>query len=103
VSYGPHLEPGSKASKEAMKKRKNDAGIRPVGKHAKVSGQKGTALKAPMATKRTGAASSKAAASHMKYVSKAGATLRQSLVRHQSLPCQKAERHKLCQKPEWLR
>jgi hypothetical protein len=38
VPYGPRLALGSKASKEAMKKRKSDAGAGPMGKRAKASG-----------------------------------------------------------------
>jgi hypothetical protein len=38
VPYGPRLVPKSKASKEVVKKRKNDAGTGPIGKHTKVSG-----------------------------------------------------------------
>jgi hypothetical protein len=73
VPYGPRLEPGSEASKEATGKRKNDSGIRPVGKHVKVSGRKAMALKVPTTPKGMGAASSKAPlakAAHTKAVSK---------------------------------
>jgi hypothetical protein len=49
VPYGPHLEPGSEANKEAAKKRRNDVGAGPVGKHAKVSDRKAVAPKVPMA------------------------------------------------------
>jgi hypothetical protein len=51
VPFGPCLEPSSKASKEALRKSKNDAGAKPAGKHTKVSGWKPTALKAPEAKK----------------------------------------------------
>jgi hypothetical protein len=44
VPYGPRLEPGSKASKVAAKKRKDDAGAGLAGKHAKVPGRKVMAL-----------------------------------------------------------
>jgi hypothetical protein len=39
VVYGPRLEPGSEATKEAAKKRKNDARAGPTGKRAMVSSQ----------------------------------------------------------------
>jgi hypothetical protein len=42
VPYGPRLEPGSNASKEAAIKRRNDAGAKLAGKRAKVFGQKAT-------------------------------------------------------------
>jgi hypothetical protein len=83
VSYGPWLELGSKASKEAVRKRRNDAGAEPTGKHAKVSGRKA------MAPKGTSAASSKdafskvaplkAAPSHTKPMLKAGAAPKASV------------------------
>jgi hypothetical protein len=43
VPYGPWLEPGSNASKEAAIKRRNDAGAGLAGKRVKVSGQKAAA------------------------------------------------------------
>jgi hypothetical protein len=63
VLYGPHSEPGSKASKEAERKRKDDVGTGSARKHAKVSSRKATALKASVMTKSTSVASSKAAPS----------------------------------------
>jgi hypothetical protein len=57
----PRLEPGSDASKEAVRKRRNDASTRPAGKRVKVSGRKAIASKASAAPRGTGAASSKAA------------------------------------------
>jgi hypothetical protein len=79
VPYGPHLELGSKASKEAERKRKNDAGVGPAAKRVKVSGLKAMALKTPVAPKRTGTASSKAGPSHAKSAPKASATPRASV------------------------
>jgi hypothetical protein len=70
VSYGPRLELGSEASKEAARKGKDAAGAGPAGKRVKVPSQKATAPKgigaaslkaAPMSAKSTGAALSKAA------------------------------------------
>jgi hypothetical protein len=83
MPFAPCLEPGFQASKVVARKRKNDAGIRPAGKHAKVSGRKPTTLKAPAAPKGIGAASSKVASlkvapSHMKYMPKASAAPRAS-------------------------
>jgi hypothetical protein len=77
VPYGPHLEPGFEAIKEATRKRKDDASPGPMGKRVKVSRRK-TAPKAPVTPKSTGVtllkvASSKAVPSQMKSVSKAGA------------------------------
>jgi hypothetical protein len=60
VPYGPCLELGSEVSKEAAKKRKNDASAGPAGKHAK-SGQMAMALKASAAPRGSGAASLKMA------------------------------------------
>jgi hypothetical protein len=58
VAYGPHLEPGSEASKEAAKKRNNDAGVGPVGKRMKVPGKKKAAApKAHVAPKGVGTTS----------------------------------------------
>jgi hypothetical protein len=84
VPHGPHLESGSKASKEAARKTKNDAGARLAGKRVKLSGWKATTTKAPVAPKSMGAASSKAtsskaAPSQMKSVPKAGAAPRASV------------------------
>jgi hypothetical protein len=76
VPYGPHLEPGSEASKEATKKRRNDASAGSVGKHVKVSSQKTTALKSLAAPKCTIVASSKAASSHARSAPKAGTPLK---------------------------
>jgi hypothetical protein len=61
MPYGPCLELGSEVSKEAAKKRKNDASAGPAGKHAKVSGQMAMALKASAAPRGSGAASLKMA------------------------------------------
>jgi hypothetical protein len=63
VPYGPHLELGSEASKEAVRKRKDDAGTGPAGKHTKVYDWQAAALKASVMAKSIGAASSKAAPS----------------------------------------
>jgi hypothetical protein len=87
VSYGLCLEPGSEASKEAAKKRRNDAGAGLVGKRAKVFGRKVVApmvpkglsaavLKAPAAQKGSSVASSKASSSHARSVPKAIAPLK---------------------------
>jgi hypothetical protein len=81
VPYGPCLVPSSKASKETVKKR-IDAGARPVGKHAKVSGQKVKPPKATMTPKSIEVASSKAAlvkATHAKTVPKASVAPRASV------------------------
>jgi hypothetical protein len=72
VAYGSRLEPGSEASKEATKKRKNDAGAGPAGKKAKLPAKrKMAALNAFAAPKSAGATSSKAAYAPMKIVPKA--------------------------------
>jgi hypothetical protein len=84
MPYVPLLEPGSKTSKEAMRKRRNDVGTGPVGKRAKVSVRKMMAPKAPAAPKGTSAALSKTASlkvvhSHAKSVPKASAASRVSV------------------------
>jgi hypothetical protein len=61
-SYGPDPEPGTEASKEATRNRKTDGSLGLVGKWMKMAGKKKmTALKAIVAQKGTGAASSRAA------------------------------------------
>jgi hypothetical protein len=40
MAYGPHPEPSTKASSEAVRKRKADAGVRPMGKQVKIAGKK---------------------------------------------------------------
>jgi hypothetical protein len=61
VAYCPRPEPGSEASKEAARKRKNDAVAGPVGKQTKVPDKKKVdAPKASMTSKTAGVASSKA-------------------------------------------
>jgi hypothetical protein len=90
VSYGPHLEPGSGANKDAAKKRKNDVSAGPVGNRVKVYSKKAAALKPYVAPKGMGATSSKTASAHTK--------LRQNLVHRQRLLCQELRRHKLCQR-----
>jgi hypothetical protein len=59
VPYKPRLVPSSEASKEAMKKRKSDAGVRLARKRVKVSDQKAMPPKVPTASESMGAASSK--------------------------------------------
>jgi hypothetical protein len=59
VPYGPRLEPGSEASKEAMRKRRCDAGAGSAGKHAKVFGRKAAASKDLVVAKNAGVGSSK--------------------------------------------
>jgi hypothetical protein len=91
VPYGPRLEPGSEASKNAARKRRNDAGAGPAGKCAKVSGRKAMATKAPKTPKGMGASSSKAAPSksapsHTKSVPTAGATVRASVLPNVGAP-----------------
>jgi hypothetical protein len=54
LPYAPRLEPGSKASKEAAKKKKDDVGAGLAGKHAKVSGRKVMAPKAFAALRGSG-------------------------------------------------
>jgi hypothetical protein len=49
VPYGPYLEPGSEASKEAAKKRKNDVNTGSAGKQAKIYGGKAAAVMTPVA------------------------------------------------------
>jgi hypothetical protein len=57
MPYGSCLELDSEASKEAARKRKNDADAGPTGKRAKVSSRKATTPKALATTKGIGAAS----------------------------------------------
>jgi hypothetical protein len=57
MPYGSCLELDSEASKEAVRKRKNDADAGPTGKRAKVSSRKATTPKALATTKGIGAAS----------------------------------------------
>jgi hypothetical protein len=78
VPYGPRLEPGSEACKEAAKKRKSDTGAGTSGKHMKVSGRKGMLAKASVAPKGMDAAPSKtvlAKATYTTQASKAGMVL----------------------------
>jgi hypothetical protein len=63
VPYGPCSEPRSEASKEAAKKRRDNADAGPARKHAKVSGWKATTPKALVVAKGTSATSSKMARS----------------------------------------
>jgi hypothetical protein len=61
VAYSPRPEPSSKASKEAARKRKNDAVTGPVGKQTKVPDKKKVdAPKASVTSKTVGVALSKA-------------------------------------------
>jgi hypothetical protein len=85
VPYGPRLEPGSEASKEAAKKRKDDADAKPTGKCTKVSSRKVMALKAPAVPRGLSIALSKMAlvkatpTPHAKFAPKASALLRASV------------------------
>jgi hypothetical protein len=82
VPYGPCLVPGSEASKEAVKQRKNDSGAGLAGKRMKVSGRKAMVLNAPAAPKVTGAALSKVAlakAANTKSVPKSSVALGSSV------------------------
>jgi hypothetical protein len=74
VAYGLYPEPSTEASKEAVRKRKIDAVVGPVGKWVKIAGKKNVvASKAATAPKGAGAASSKAASMPPKAAPKAGA------------------------------
>jgi hypothetical protein len=74
IPYGPRLEPGFEACKEAMKKRKSDVGVGPSGKCTKVSGQKAVPAKMSVAPKGVSVVSLKTVlvkATHAKLVPKA--------------------------------
>jgi hypothetical protein len=61
VPYRPRLEPRSEANKEAAQMWKSDTGAAPMGKRAKVSGQKVVPSKAHVASKSAGVISLKIA------------------------------------------
>jgi hypothetical protein len=90
MPYGPQLEPGSEASKEAAIKWRTDASTKQVGKRVKVFGRKAVALKAPTGPKSMGVASSKAAPSHSKSMLKTGVVPKASVLSKAGAPVKAA-------------
>jgi hypothetical protein len=86
MPYGPHLEPSSEASKEAVKKRKNDAGTRPAGKRANMPIRKTVVSKALAAPKNMGAALLKIASAHTRAAPMTGAPPRAGALPKASAP-----------------